>query len=759
MGHEEADIRAVAESIAEDLYAGDPDTYAGVRAGFGDEGSAPNYNTVQIGQSELLAGGSWNGGAKDSDNPGDGPNADLDGNSGVSVLVRAIALVLQAVVKTATNPGGTDDETKGYRPGKLWLVTSTSKVFVLMNAAAGSAIWLEVTAAGGGSGTTLQVNGAALTATTANLNDTTPAAPSDGVNVRVQKDVATPTRVSANVPVDNATIVPSGGALAVGSIPESKVSGLVSDLNTLAAAISAITISSLGGVPTSRHVDTNAPLTGGGALTSNLTLALDIDGSTVVLSAGKLAVGSIPESSVTNLTSDLNGKASTSTTISTTSPLNGGGSLAANRTLTVDDASSGGKGVLQLTDNLGGSATAPKVVKLHESGGTDLALGAWNTGLFGRRSGTTVIGDTIGVADLPAYVPEFLADPDTLLTSVSVPESRVVRARSPLTIPAGVALTIGNTAKIDLTPPTGPQLYSKLVLTATGYTQVDIPDWCLNVKITCVNSGGGGGGGTSGDDSTSRTGGGGGGSGGLASATWRRTKLPRTVWAYVAAAAAGGTPGGTAGSGLISTVEWTNSGLNGQSVPNQANTLIYGGDRATGGTAGGSGGTAGSGSTAPSAANALGLRYCESGSLLLAGVNGRAGSASQPSDLTAFASTATAAPFAGGCGGAGKGTSTAFSGGKYAAQVPFSSSTPGDGATGGNNATSGRAGYFGPGSTVDALAWAFGGSGGGSAVGGGTGGNGGAAAIGAGGGGGGAGTTGGTGGNGGQGYIVFEFYG
>lgn len=52
---------------------------------------------------------------------------------------------------------------------------------------------------GGGGGTTVTVNGSALAASTGDLDDATPAAPGDGVNVRWQKDALTPTNISANL--------------------------------------------------------------------------------------------------------------------------------------------------------------------------------------------------------------------------------------------------------------------------------------------------------------------------------------------------------------------------------------------------------------------------------------------------------------------------------------------------------------------------------------------------------------------------------
>lgn len=61
-------------------------------------------------------------------------------------------------------------------------------------------------AGGGGGGTTITVNGAALTdPANADLDDTTPAAATDGLNVKFQKDTSSPTNISAYVHMPSIT--------------------------------------------------------------------------------------------------------------------------------------------------------------------------------------------------------------------------------------------------------------------------------------------------------------------------------------------------------------------------------------------------------------------------------------------------------------------------------------------------------------------------------------------------------------------------
>jgi len=66
---------------------------------------------------------------------------------------------------------------------------------VLTTNGAGALSW----SSGGGSGTTITVNGSPLAATSADFDDSTPAAPANKYNVKWQKDALTPTNISAYV--------------------------------------------------------------------------------------------------------------------------------------------------------------------------------------------------------------------------------------------------------------------------------------------------------------------------------------------------------------------------------------------------------------------------------------------------------------------------------------------------------------------------------------------------------------------------------
>jgi hypothetical protein len=122
--------------------------------------------------------------------------------------------------------------------------------------------------------------------------------------------------------------------------------GAVSSVNSQSGNV-VLGPADVGAVPANRAVSTTAPLTGGGALSGNLTL-----GVAMGTAAGTVAAGD--DSRIVNATPG-------SRTISTTAPLAGGGDLSANRTLTVADATTGAKGVLQLAGDLAGTANAPSI--------------------------------------------------------------------------------------------------------------------------------------------------------------------------------------------------------------------------------------------------------------------------------------------------------------------------------------------------------------------------------------------------------------
>jgi len=100
-----------------------------------------------------------------------------------------------------------------------------------------------------------------------------------------------------------------------------------------------------------------------------------------------------------NIQTQLDAKVPQTRTLITTAPLTidgvGSADLSANRTLAVSSATAAAPGVIQLANHLGGTAAAPTVTGIQETGGpTSLTIGAIATGAILVRSGGSIIGQT-----------------------------------------------------------------------------------------------------------------------------------------------------------------------------------------------------------------------------------------------------------------------------------------------------------------------------------------------------------------------------
>ena len=82
------------------------------------------------------------------------------------------------------------------------------------------------------------------------------------------------------------------------------------------------------------------------------------------------------QSDITNLVTDLAAKVPTTRTVSTTAPLSGGGALSGNLTITIADATTGAVGVVRLTGDLGGTGASPTVVAVGGQTAANVAAGA-----------------------------------------------------------------------------------------------------------------------------------------------------------------------------------------------------------------------------------------------------------------------------------------------------------------------------------------------------------------------------------------------
>lgn len=128
----------------------------------------------------------------------------------------------------------------------------------------------------------------------------------------------------------------------------------------------------------------------GNLATSHPNITVAADGR--ITSASTTAI-QITESQVTNLTTDLGNKVDTTRTISTSSPLSGGGDLTANRTITIQDASTTQKGATQLTDSTSSVSTTTAATPNSVKSAYDLATTA-NSGLSTKVPTTRNVSTT-----------------------------------------------------------------------------------------------------------------------------------------------------------------------------------------------------------------------------------------------------------------------------------------------------------------------------------------------------------------------------
>jgi len=130
----------------------------------------------------------------------------------------------------------------------------------------------------------------------------------------------------------------------------------------------------------SAQTTANAKVASVAAGDSTIAIAGTATAPTVAVNQANITVA---QSQVTSLVADLAAKAPNARTISTTSPLTGGGDLSANRTLAIDDATTSVKGAVQLSSSTSSTSTTlaatPSAVKtafdlanaaLPKSGGT-----------------------------------------------------------------------------------------------------------------------------------------------------------------------------------------------------------------------------------------------------------------------------------------------------------------------------------------------------------------------------------------------------
>ncbi|MFA5186347.1 MAG: hypothetical protein WC551_07730 [Patescibacteria group bacterium] len=168
--------------------------------------------------------------------------------------------------------------------------------------------------------------------------------------------------VPAITAANTALISTSGTAGVWGQIPDAIISGVAwSKISSKPTTLSGYGITD--GVSIARTISTTSPLTGGGDLSANRTIAISAGGTAlrVMLTVDGTAVtwGQVSDSYISGVAwSKVSGRPTTlsgygitdavaaTRTISTTAPLSGGGDLSANRTITVATVSGSSSGVM-----------------------------------------------------------------------------------------------------------------------------------------------------------------------------------------------------------------------------------------------------------------------------------------------------------------------------------------------------------------------------------------------------------------------------
>lgn len=151
-------------------------------------------------------------------------------------------------------------------------------------------------------------------------------------------------------------------------------------------------------------VAVTAPITNSGTSTS-ANIGIDQTGITIA------------ESQVTNLVTDLAGKVPTSRTISTTAPLTGGGDLSANRTLAVSAGSTSAAGVLQLTDSTSSTSTTtaatPNAVKTVYDFASGIIFPFISGYYYRGQSAASITATAVATVNTTYYQPFFVSTATT----------------------------------------------------------------------------------------------------------------------------------------------------------------------------------------------------------------------------------------------------------------------------------------------------------------------------------------------------------
>ena len=172
---------------------------------------------------------------------------DLNGSAILSIFPR--------IVTSTSNPGVTDDSADGYAVGTVWLNTSTTAAWILMDSTEGAAGWTELTEVTGGYATTGDLASYLPKAGGAMTGAITTSSTFDGVDIATRDAVLTATTTTAN-----AALPKSGGAMTGAITTNSTFDGV--DVATRDGVLSSTTTTANAALPKSGGTMTGDLFTG-----------------------------------------------------------------------------------------------------------------------------------------------------------------------------------------------------------------------------------------------------------------------------------------------------------------------------------------------------------------------------------------------------------------------------------------------------------------------------------------------------------------
>lgn len=230
--------------------------------------------------------------------------------------------VIKDKLDATTAPGDNDDMMSGYAVGSRWIDVTNDHAYICVDASVGSAVWPQLDGSGGGGGSGDVVGPASATnnamarfsLTTGKLIKSGPGTIDDSGNIATSGTIN-----GRDVSVDGA-----------------KLDGIESG----ADVTDSVNVAMAGAVMTSRTISTTAPLTGGGALSGDLTIAIPAATAAVNGYATSTQISKLDSIEAgADVTDAANvaaaGAVMTSRQVISGGGLTGGGALSADRTLAV----------------------------------------------------------------------------------------------------------------------------------------------------------------------------------------------------------------------------------------------------------------------------------------------------------------------------------------------------------------------------------------------------------------------------------------